>query len=192
MNRLLPFDVKITDLEEAPELVELENLGKKGRWHAIFSSKNKIYSYRLFFGKVLDPLNRHLRHHEYRECDVDRFKVAAQLFVGEHNFAAFANQNQKGWAAVNPVRTVNAIDVIDEGNDNFKVTVNLDGALYKMVRNMVGAMLAVGCGKMQPGDISEMLQTGQRTKTYNPAPANGLCLERVFYSDYLLDMQAES
>jgi tRNA U38,U39,U40 pseudouridine synthase TruA len=66
---------------------------------------------------------------------------------------------------------------------------HLDGALYKMVRNVVGAMLAVSCGTLAVRDIEGVFADGlwaggEKHKTAAmPAPAHGLTLERVFYGD---------
>ena len=71
------------------------------------------------------------------------------------------------------------------------VLIELDGALYKMVRNMVGAALAVAGGTLPPDAIAQALagegayaarrREDLRVKS---APAHGLCLEAVLYDDY--------
>ena len=55
------------------------------------------------------------------------------------------------------------------------------GDLYKMVRSMVGAMIDVGLGRIEPQEISGLLQTTQRTARVVSAPARGLSMEKVFY-----------
>jgi tRNA U38,U39,U40 pseudouridine synthase TruA len=58
-----------------------------------------------------------------------------------------------------------------------------------MVRNVVGAMLAVSCGTLKVSDIEGVFAAGvwaggESHKTAAmPAPAHGLTLERVFYGD---------
>eukprot|EP00953_Heterococcus_sp_UTEX-ZZ885_P033765 17546-Heterococcus_DN1.PRE.3 len=58
-----------------------------------------------------------------------------------------------------------------------------------MVRNVVGAMLAVSCGTLAVRDIEGVFADGlwaggEKHKTAAmPAPAHGLTLERVFYGD---------
>ena len=78
--------------------------------------------------------------------------------------------------------------VDDEGGGRYCLNFYLDGALYKMVRNIVGAILAVSAGKMPLAHLEGLLD-GSITRadlrsTWNAAPAHGLCLERVFYDDY--------
>ena len=65
-----------------------------------------------------------------------------------------------------------------------------DGFLYRQVRHMSGALLAVGLGRLSPGDIAEKLERGRRSppaaefRGWKVADAAGLCLERVFYPAY--------
>lgn len=65
-----------------------------------------------------------------------------------------------------------------------------DGFLYRQVRHMSGALVAVGLGKLSPRDISEKLERGRKDppasefRGWKVADAAGLCLERVFYPSY--------
>jgi tRNA pseudouridine38-40 synthase len=50
-----------------------------------------------------------------------------------------------------------------------------------MVRSMVGAMIDVGLGRMDPEEISKILLTDKRTAEVVSAPARGLRMDKVFY-----------
>jgi tRNA pseudouridine38-40 synthase len=92
------------------------------------------------------------------------------------------------------VRTVYSVTLVDEGNDSYRIDFMLEGALYKMVRNMVGTAMDVCLGKnhlteqyfvslLQPRDNK---LEGGKTMTRNnnlskPAPPQGLTLEWVYY-----------
>jgi tRNA pseudouridine38-40 synthase len=56
-----------------------------------------------------------------------------------------------------------------------------NGFLHHMVRNMVGTLIEVGRGKLEPGDILRILRARDRTAAGPTAPAQGLCLVRVEY-----------
>lgn len=62
-----------------------------------------------------------------------------------------------------------------------KFSVTGNGFLYNMVRIMVGTLLEVGVGRFKPEDVKYILESGDRAKAGKPAPAKGLCLEKVFY-----------
>jgi tRNA pseudouridine38-40 synthase len=53
--------------------------------------------------------------------------------------------------------------------------------LYRMVRSIVGALLAVGQGRKTVADVARMLSSGQRDVDCPVAPAQGLCLVAVNY-----------
>jgi len=61
----------------------------------------------------------------------------------------------------------------------YEVTGN--GFLHHMVRNMVGTLIEVGRGKLEPDDIARILIARDRSMAGPTAPAQGLCLVRVEY-----------
>ena len=58
-----------------------------------------------------------------------------------------------------------------------------DGFVYRMVRNIVGTLVEVGKGKRTPEEVKTLLKRRNRTLAGPTAPAKGLCLVRVSYSD---------
>ncbi|HBK67169.1 MAG TPA: tRNA pseudouridine(38-40) synthase TruA, partial [Firmicutes bacterium] len=56
-----------------------------------------------------------------------------------------------------------------------------NGFLYKMVRNIIGTLLVIGEGRMQPTVIREILANGKREEAGPTAPPQGLTLMRVTY-----------
>jgi tRNA pseudouridine38-40 synthase len=62
-----------------------------------------------------------------------------------------------------------------------RITAEADGFLYKMVRSLVGALVAVGEGKLTPETIRTILTSRERTHLVQTAPPQGLFLEKVFY-----------
>ena len=56
-----------------------------------------------------------------------------------------------------------------------------DGFLYKMVRNISGTLVEVGLKKRNPENMRQILKSGERQDAGKTAPAQGLCLEKVFY-----------
>jgi tRNA pseudouridine38-40 synthase len=61
----------------------------------------------------------------------------------------------------------------------YEITGN--GFLHHMVRNMVGTLVEVGRGKLEPADVMRILNARDRTLAGPTAPAQGLCLARVEY-----------
>ena len=80
----------------------------------------------------------------------------------------------------NTVRTIFRIDIQEFGN-YLCLTFIGDGFLYKMIRSLVGTLVPVGCGKLQPKQLKDILLAEDRSKALNTAPAEGLFLMKVFY-----------
>ncbi len=170
LNGLLPCDIRITTLQAVPET-----------FHARFSARAKTYYYNLSLGDTPDPFMRFFATHLYRPLNLAKVQEAASHFLGTHDFTSFANEANSGAAAKNPVRTLSAFDV-NETPTGVRIEVTGNGFLYKMVRNMVGALIAVGTGKLEPSDIPRLLKVRDRRQAPLAAPARGLFLHRVEYA----------
>jgi tRNA pseudouridine38-40 synthase len=95
--------------------------------------------------------------------DVARMREAAGAFVGMHDFAAFA--------------------VADRGHEDALLLVAIEGShfLWRMVRRLVGVLVAVGRGDMAAADAGALLEGGSNLPARLTAPSSGLFLERVYY-----------
>ena len=78
------------------------------------------------------------------------------------------------------VRVVDSIE-IKAKNSYIRFYYHGNGFLQNMVRIMTGTLLEVGYGRMEPEEITEILNTGERRKAGPTAPAKGLCLMSVDY-----------
>lgn len=225
LNRMLRRDVRIWNIGIAPIMTIAANntttiystiQERKKKWHVIFHSKSKLYSYRLCTGRAMNPNHRHTRVH-FHDVPLSsmqqqkRMQHILNTFVGTHEFAAFAGQvevnERKSGTKKNTIRTVYKIDLIDEGNQNYRIDIYLRGALYKMIRNMIGTALDVYRDKVSIETLQQMLQIHHhnhdhdsdddnninrkkintlQTRTSNkskPVPPEGLTMENVFFED---------
>ncbi len=147
-------------------------------FHARFSAHGKEYHYRIIDGGQESPFEVNYAWQLRRTLDVEKIKHASRLLLGEHDFAAFASN--PGYARKSTVRTLYRIDLSRRGN---LLTLRFTGSgfLYRMVRNLTGALVRVGDGRLQPGDLQAILQSCKRSEAPPPAPACGLYLHRVYY-----------
>jgi tRNA pseudouridine38-40 synthase len=164
LGRLLPADVAVSRVERA---AEVDATGRP--WHAIYWATGKQYTYRLHSGcAAMDPTQRLYRHHFGRSAlNLTAMAQAAKLFEGEHDFGAFSNLPRGavpgyGDSGAGSVRRVAAVCVVDEGSGYGRIEVELKGALYKMVRNMVGALVDVGLGRVGADTIAQLLADPSR------------------------------
>jgi tRNA pseudouridine38-40 synthase len=149
-------------------------------FHARFSATGKIYAYHIHLGDA-DPFTRPFCWPILKPLDIDAVRAAAAVLVGQHDFKAFSALNgaEPGEAA-GTVRDLRRLDVTARGR-KVRVVALADGFLYKMVRSLVGAVVAAGEGKLTPQDIEALLRSRVRTARVQTAPAQGLFLQRVLY-----------
>ena len=172
LNDILPAAIRVTAAEEVA-----------ADFHARHSAIGKTYRYRIFRGEVCPPhLARYVYHHPY-PLDEPQMKAAARLVIGEHDFTSFAAvdpEKGKEEEEASSVRSITHSEWKREG-DELTYTVEGNGFLHHMVRNLVGTFLLVGKGSLTPGDISRILESKSRSAAGPTAPASGLWLVSVKY-----------
>jgi tRNA pseudouridine38-40 synthase len=101
--------------------------------------------------------------------------------VGRHDFRAFSalNGDDPG-EAFDTVRELRRLEVVVRSR-SVKIVAEADGFLYKMVRSLAGALVAVGEGRLSPAEVSAILRTRVRTARVQTAPPQGLFLRKVTY-----------
>ena len=108
-------------------------------------------------------------------------RAAAAILEGKHDFKAFSALNgAEPDEKDGTVRDVRRLEVVVRGR-SLRIVAEAEGFLYKMVRSLVGALVAVGEGKLSPDDIRKILASRVRTAQVQTAPPQGLFLRRVRY-----------
>jgi tRNA pseudouridine38-40 synthase len=168
INRFLPPDIRVC----AARLVGDD-------FHARYSAVSKEYVYRLRNSAVDDPFTMRYAWRLATPLHVEAMQQAAQYFVGTHDFRAFMSA---GSDIEDTVRTVHFFTVKREGEE-VRFHICADGYLYNMVRILVGTLVEVGAGRMQPQQAQAVLQGCNRSLAGDTVPAKGLFLYRVNYGD---------
>lgn len=163
-----------------PDAIQIKSIKPaKPTFHARFSAKGKRYIYHLWEGDA-DPFSRPYVWclERPRRLDLEAMKHAATCLRGRHDFAAYAAFN--GAEAKDTVRELSRLDIQQRGR-GLRLVFEADGFLYKMVRSLTGALVAVGERRLSPADIQQLLEAKRRTAVVETAPPQGLFLEKVFY-----------
>ncbi len=146
-------------------------------FHARFSAKERTYLYRILntpFPPALD--NNRVWWYKY-PLDVDAMNRAAQLLVGRHDFSTFrASECQ----AKSPVKTLNEIH-LERVGDEIHMHVKAKSFLHHQVRNIIGSLVQVGCGKWTVDDFAAAFAACDRRRGGQTAPAQGLYFIAVTY-----------
>jgi len=166
MNSRLPADVAVVSAAPVPE-----------GFHASRSAVGKTYRYRIYVPPARPPALAAQVYHCWRPLDVEVMRAAALRLLGRHDFVGFATSADQ---RDNTVRTVFRCDVAEAGTEVL-VTVQGDGFLYNMVRNIVGTLIEIGRGRWGPERIDRVLATRDRREAGPTAPPDGLYLVCVHY-----------
>ncbi len=152
-------------------------------FHARFSAKSKTYLYRVVNAPVMSPFWRRFAHHESRPLDVAQMNEAARLFLGEHDWTAFASAKADGESRVRNVTDFTVESHWERNADahiiEFRITAK--GFLRYMVRSIVGTLIEVGRGEKTSDTIQTAIVTGERNLAGKTASAQGLTLLKVDY-----------
>lgn len=167
---VLPTDITVREAWEADE-----------NFSARFSVKNKIYIYKIHIGETSEPLVDRYAWHVRPPIDVEQMRAVLKLLIGKHDFSSFKSSSE---AERNPIRTIIEAELeeeIVEGERLLKIKLNADGFLYRMARNIIGAAVKVGRGRLTVDAFKNIFDGRDRNLAPPPAPAHGLCLYKVFY-----------
>lgn len=180
--RLKAGDIRIRSIEEMPD-----------RWDARIFATSKIYRYAIWNGPQPSPFIRHVVWHVPYRLDLDRMQRAAALVVGEHDFAAFQG---RGTDVLTTIRRVLSAEIAEvdinteqpvalpnrlNGERLLRLEIHGTGFLRHMVRTMAGTLVDIGRGNMEVEDMRAILETRDRSRTGQTAPAQGLMLWNVCY-----------
>ena len=172
------------------------------RVHARFSALHRVYHYRLHVSlESPHPLER-LRCWHVRgsaPLDVAAMRAAASALVGLHDFSAFRGS---GCQSATPVRTLSQLEVqaapvwapfpapppwvLPAAAElptawAYTITAVAPSFLYRQVRCLVAALVAVGLGRLPAGAMGELLAGRDAGCCPAAAPAHGLYLADVVY-----------
>jgi tRNA pseudouridine38-40 synthase len=168
LNGLLPPDVAVVSTTGVPA-------GFQPRYAAQW----RRYRYRIVVAPQRQPLAERYAWRVWPAPDAARMELAARDLRGEHDFGAFGTPPRRGSHARRVVRRAEWIE--DDGGASF--VIEADAFLYRMVRRLAAALVAVGQGRVPIEAIGEHLAQPRRKWPGSLAPAHGLCLEAVTFED---------
>jgi len=167
LNGLLPADVVVAECRQAPDA-----------FHARYSAASKVYRYRILNRALPSAVDRRFSWHVRAPLDLAAMARGAEQLVGTHDFSSF---EAAGSPRSHSRRTVYTAAWERPAKDRLRFTIEADGFLRCMVRNIVGTLVEIGAGKRCPEDIEQILGAADRAQAGPTAPAKGLFLIEVRY-----------
>lgn len=158
INDELPADIHVLAVDTVPHRFHARH-GAIARSYLYQISRRRSAFAKPFVWWVKEPL------------DLARMQDAASRFSGMHDFQAFSDDDP------DEKSTDVLVEDVTLGEDGDLILVRVGGShfIWKMVRRMVGVLVEVGKGSLDPGAVWSV-DAAPLT-----APASGLFLERVYY-----------
>ena len=142
------------------------------------------YRYDLEVAARPDPLRRGAVWHLEAPVELAAMRLAADALLGEHDFASFCRRPpDRPEGPISRRVTEAGFELPGEGLVRF--VIEADAFCHQMVRSIVGALVAVGAGRLRPSDLVALLAAADRRGAPSPAPPGGLCLVAVRYPEAL-------
>lgn len=173
VNHILPMDIVIKNMTQI-----------NNDFHPRYDCEQKEYIYIIHNGQKKDPFRAGQVMEYPFPIDVDKLDSAARRYVGTYDFRGLCGINRE--YIEDTTRTIYSARVYKQGDD-VVFQVAGDGFLYKMVRIMVGTLLAVNENKLTIEDINRILNQQTRDAHSKTVPPDGLYLNKItFCKDRLI------
>lgn len=170
LQQHLPDDIQLLAL--APATAE---------FHARADALAKTYRYVIWNAPECSDEDNGRVWHIPGKLDVEAMRPACRVFEGGHDFASFAKKTNFEQAST--YRTIHAIELRHDpaAPARIEISIRADGFLWKMVRNLVRAIVKVGEGRTPVAKLQQILAAKDRLAAPGTAPASGLYLDSVEY-----------
>jgi tRNA pseudouridine38-40 synthase len=161
----------------APDLVVYEvTLAPEG-FDARFSAIGRSYRYLIADAdSPKSPLTSRYELWHPRSLDVKLMQKAAKGLLGLKDFGAFCKPRD-GATTIRELRKLQ----VTRTDDNIEIYLEADAFCHNMVRALVGALIAVGEGRLEPAELWEIQKAAKRVSKFKVVAPHGLALTGVNY-----------
>lgn len=165
LNRFLPYDIAISQIEQVDESM-----------HARFSATLRTYHYYIHLQK--SPFVHAYSCEIHYKLDFDMMNEAAALLLEYQDFGAFCKSNSDVKTTICDVKAA-AWHQLSPTSWYFEVSANR--FLRNMVRAVVGTLIEVGRHRMDIADFKKVIEGKKRTAAGESMPGHALFLENIKY-----------
>ena len=165
-----------------PDDIALQEIRQHPGFHPRYDAISRCYRYTVIAAPQPQPLLRQRAWRVNTPLDVAALNAAAQVILGEHDFATFG-QAPRGENTVRTVFTSAWTADVQPYGWRYEYVVEANAFLYHMVRRLVGMQVEVGRGRMTVADMQGALARQDVSLARVLAPPQGLVLECVRYRE---------
>ncbi len=164
-NRIIDADIYLVSLKKVPPSFE-----------ARYQHSRKTYSYQILLGER-NPFLQDTVMHIPHILSLPKIRQGMRYFLGQHDFRNFTTKKEDG---ADFVRRIFQFKLKQVG-PLLTFTIIGDGFMTYMVRMIIGALIALGEGKINLETIQDYLDNKIKGPVSYKAEPQGLCLEKVRY-----------
>lgn len=174
INVNLPHDVSVLSLAPAAD-----------DFHPRYQAIRRAYRYRVYVSATRHPLLDREAWQVYQPLDMAAMNLAAAALIGRHDFASFGTPplRERGTTVRTVFRSEWQMDGSAYGLPCYLYHIAADAFLYRMVRAVVGTLIAVGTAQLSHEAFLAAFLAKDRGAVKHLAAAHGLTLTAVFYED---------
>ena len=166
LNRYLPMDIAVLEVDEVPD-----------RFHSSFSAKSFIYEYKITMGEVPSVFQRKYAFYSFQKLDGEKMQEAADYLIGKHDFKALSDNKRMKKSTEREIFSIEVYADVEE----LSITIEGDDFWPRMARIIVGTLIQVGKGEIEPEYMKKILESKDRELAGETAEAKGLFLADVIY-----------
>jgi tRNA pseudouridine38-40 synthase len=186
----IPADTELRRLQRSvsrlcgPEIVVRQASWAPPDFDARFSATSRRYRYHVWNDPTPNPLLADLSWHVHRPLDLEAMEAATPPLLGEHDFSSFCRKpkmpdgmepaslvrilHEAGWSRV-------------DASPMLRFEIAGSAFCHQMVRSIVGTLVDVGLGRIDPTSVPAILAARSRDAAGGVAPPTGLVLWAVGY-----------
>ncbi|MEK9658116.1 MAG: tRNA pseudouridine(38-40) synthase TruA [bacterium] len=177
LNNVLPDDIYIYKVKKENNAFNARRSASSRVYQYLFTNNEIPFEYQPFIKKITFQPNESM------------FDQLEKVLVGEHDFCNFRKLGSNEKSTRRVIFTVKfekkmfqSLYEMENLGHYYSLTIEANSFLYRMVRNLMGAMLEVLKGKYTINEFELFLYNKHGKKIiYNAAEAKGLCLVKVKY-----------
>lgn len=166
LNQYLPRDIAVLEIEEVSE-----------RFHSSFHVKSFRYEYKISMGEVSSVFERKYNYYSFHKLDIEKMKQSIKYFLGKHELKAFTDNKR---LKKSTQRIIFNIDIYGDEKE-VVITIHADDFWPHMARIIVGTLIEIGLGNLEPADVKHIIESKDRKNAGFTAEAKGLFLQEVLY-----------
>lgn len=173
LNKSLPNDIAVLNIEEVDE-----------KFNIIQGAKEKEYHYLFSYGEKIHPFCAPFMLGVHDDLDIEKMKLGAKLFEGVHNFQRYSFRPT---GKTNFVREIYSCEIVENTvlkanffpEKSFLLKVRGSGFMRYQIRLMMGVLFQLGKSEVDLDFIEDTLKNPSPQTLQEIAPASGLCLNAI-------------